>query len=126
MKVIELEINHKDDRGTIKDIMSHEEINAVTHITVKKDAVRANHYHKLTTQWNYVLSGSIRYVTQMGDEERKEGTLSKGDFGVSIPMEKHAIEALEDTELMVFTKGPRGGKEYESDTFRLSEDEKLI
>jgi hypothetical protein len=26
---------------------------------------------------------------------------------------------MENSEVMVFTKGPRGGKEYESDTFRL-------
>ena len=38
---------------------------------------------------------------------------------MTIPMEKHALVGLEDSEMLVFTEGPRGGKEYESDTFRL-------
>jgi hypothetical protein len=36
-------------------------------------------------------------------------------------MDAHAIEALEDTTMVVMTRGPRGGREYESDTFRLAE-----
>jgi len=36
-------------------------------------------------------------------------------------MEAHALQALEDTTMVVMTRGPRGGREYESDTFRLSE-----
>jgi hypothetical protein len=35
------------------------------------------------------------------------------------PHEAHAIEALEDTTMVVMTRGPRGGREYESDTYRL-------
>ena len=33
--------------------------------------------------------------------------------------EEHALKALNNSEILVFTKGPRGGKEYENDTFRL-------
>ena len=36
--------------------------------------------------------------------------------------EHHAIKALNYSEILVFTKGPRGGKEYESDTFRLKKN----
>ena len=42
----------------------------------------------------------------------KSNTVKKGD---TYP----CIKALKDTKLLVLTKGPRGGKEYESDTFRL-------
>ena len=31
----------------------------------------------------------------------------------------HAFLALKKTEILVFTQGPRGGKEYESDTYRI-------
>ena len=34
-------------------------------------------------------------------------------------LEHHAVHALEDSVFMVFTRGPRGGDDYESDTFRL-------
>ena len=36
--------------------------------------------------------------------------------------EHHAIKALSYSEILVFTKGPRGGKEYESDTYRLKKN----
>ena len=48
--------------------------------------------------------------------------LKKGDFILLGPNEKHAFIALENFHMMVFTKGPRGGKEYENDTFRLSKN----
>jgi hypothetical protein len=36
-----------------------------------------------------------------------------------MPQEGHAFEALEDTTFLVLTRGPRGGENYEDDTFRL-------
>ena len=47
--------------------------------------------------------------------------LSSGDLVVTSSNESHAIKAIEYSEYLVFTQGPRGGKEYEKDTFRLPE-----
>ena len=33
--------------------------------------------------------------------------------------EAHALHALEDSVLLILTRGPRGGEDYESDTYRL-------
>ncbi|MDD5728344.1 MAG: cupin domain-containing protein [Victivallales bacterium] len=123
MKKIPVSVSFSDDRGEITDLLAQEDINAVTLISFTKGAVRANHYHRHTYQWNYVISGKIRLLTQLinGDEAGKveETILEAGDFAVTVPGESHALQALEESRLMVFTKGPRGGKEYESDTFRL-------
>jgi len=119
MKILKTTINHADERGQIIDLVENENINAVTFISFIKGAVRANHYHKETTQWNYVVKGRIKLVTQFNDEPQVEIILNKGELVVTEPMEKHVLVALDDSELLVFTKGPRGGKEYESDTFRL-------
>lgn len=121
MKIIETKANFSDDRGQIVDLFDQENINAATYISFTKNAVRANHYHKETTQYNYVVSGSIRLVTQMDSEEPKETILKKGSLVVTVPNEKHALQALEDSELIVFTRGPRAGINYENDTYRLSE-----
>ena len=51
-------------------------------------------------------------------------TLKKGDLVVTDINEAHAIKAVVNSQFLVFTQGPRGGKEYENDTFRLSK--KLI
>lgn len=109
----------QDARGAITDLLEGEEINAITVISFKRDAVRGNHYHEHTTQWNYVLSGRIRLATQLPGSGMVETILEKGEIAVTVPQERHALHAMEDSELMVFTKGPRGGKEYESDTFRM-------
>jgi hypothetical protein len=35
------------------------------------------------------------------------------------PGDPHAWRALEDTDCLVFTRGPRSGENYEQDTYRL-------
>jgi quercetin dioxygenase-like cupin family protein len=119
MNIVDSIVSFKDSRGEIIDLIENRNINAVTFISFTKGAVRANHYHKKTTQWNYLLKGKVKLVVQVGDGRIEERTLVPGDLVSTDPMEKHALEGIEDAELLVFTEGPRGGKEYESDTFRL-------
>ena len=119
MNIIESIVSFKDSRGEIIDLIENRNINAVTFISFSKGAVRANHYHKKTTQWNYLLKGKIKLVVQLDDGPIEERILVPGDLVSTDPMEKHALEGIEDAEFLVFTEGPRGGKEYESDTFRL-------
>jgi quercetin dioxygenase-like cupin family protein len=124
MEIVHPKPVHKDERGEIIDVIQRESIDAVTVISFKKGAVRANHSHKQTVQWNYVLSGRIRLVTQLPGKEACESILSPGDLAVTRENESHALQALEDASLLVLTRGPRAGDEYEADTFRL--DDPLI
>lgn len=119
MDKIKVETAFADHRGEITDLIENENINAVTLITFRRGAVRANHFHKQTTQWNYVMAGRIKLVSQMPGGPIEETTMGPGDFVATGPNEAHALVGIEDSTVMVFTKGPRGGKEYESDTFRL-------
>jgi quercetin dioxygenase-like cupin family protein len=119
MKKIKTKINHKDKRGLIIDLLDKKKINAITYITQKKGKVRGNHFHKKTTQWNYLIKGKIKIVTKKRNSSVKRIILSKGDLVVTSSNESHAIKAIQHSEYLVFTQGPRGGKEYESDTFRL-------
>jgi quercetin dioxygenase-like cupin family protein len=121
MELIPLKPAFSDTRGSITDLISDNEINAVTLITFAKGAVRANHYHERTIQWNYVISGEILLVTQMPGMEKTECVLRPGDFAVTREHERHALKGLADSEVLILTKGPRAGSQYEDDTFRLSE-----
>ena len=121
MKKIKIKINHKDSRGVIIDLLEKKKINAITHITQKKGKIRGNHFHKKTIQWNYLIKGKIKIVTKKRNRGVQEMILSRGDLVVTSSNESHAIKAIEYSEYLVFTQGPRGGKEYEKDTFRLSE-----
>lgn len=124
MKILKTTINFEDERGYIKDLIENESINSVTLISINQGCVRANHYHKHTIQYNYILKGKIKLVTRFPDEEKQETVLYPGDIAYSEHMEEHALYGEEDSELLVLTNGPRGGQNYESDTFRLTE--KLI
>lgn len=119
MEIIKLAPAHSDNRGSITDIIGDDTINAVTLITFAKGAVRANHYHERTVQWNYVISGQIRLVTQFPDGERNEAILSQGQFAVTRENERHALQGITEAEVLILTKGPRAGDDYEDDTFRL-------
>ena len=119
MDLLNLPPAFEDDRGSITDLIQNDRIDAVTLITFNQGAVRANHYHKETVQWNFVVSGRFLLVTQQPGETIKECTLEKGAFAVTQPNEAHALKALTDSELLVFTRGPRAGQNYEEDTFRV-------
>ena len=107
-----------DERGIIRDLLV-EPLDSVTRIFTARGAVRGNHYHRETYQWTYVLRGRLRVVTRMPEGQPTQGLLMEGKMMVSPPMEEHAWEAMEDTAVMVFTRGPRSGADYESDTIRL-------
>lgn len=120
MKVVSKKSVFEDERGNIIDILEDEVIEYVTIITSKKGAVRGDHYHKESVQYTFVLKGSLQLLTQMPGEEVRTTLLSTGDLGFSPPMEKHTLVAIEDSKLLILTRGPRGGNNYEKDTFRLA------
>lgn len=119
MLVIKTPISFKDKRGVIVDLLEKCNINAITFITLNKGSIRGNHYHKKTTQYNYIMSGEVKLVTQFENNKKKSRILKKGDLVGTVPGEKHALVGIKKAEMLVFTEGPRGGKEYETDTYRL-------
>jgi oxalate decarboxylase/phosphoglucose isomerase-like protein (cupin superfamily) len=115
--------NFTDDRGTITDIFHLIDMNSACLITNTPGAVRANHYHKQTTQYTYILSGSLDYYSKPVDSEEPANvvTAGVGDFIISEPNEIHAWRTgSEGCTLIAFAQGPRGGEDYENDTFRVN------
>ena len=119
MKKIKTKINYRDKRGVIIDLLEKEKINAITYITQNKGKVRGNHFHKKTIQWNYLIKGKIEIVAKKKNSNLKKIILSNGDLVETSKNERHAIRAIKDSEFLVFTQGPRSGRNYEKDTFRL-------
>ena len=121
-----MSVTHKkpvfsDPRGLIIDVLDKEPVNSVTIVTFKKGAVRGNHYHKKTVQFAYLLSGSLKLVTQFDGGPLRRCRLRPGDLVTTPPGEKHAFLALADSVLVVCSQGQRAGKDYEKDTYRLRE-----
>lgn len=122
MKFEHKPINFEDDRGTIRDIFAREPKDTCTLIFSKKGAVRGNHYHKLSTQYTYVVSGRMTMLSQApGSSTVEKHVMREGDLMTHDPMEAHAMTADEDTLFLAFADGLRGGEDYEKDTYRLDE-----
>lgn len=102
-----------DDRGTIEDLKVGKDW-SVTYISFKKGAVRGNHYHKLTVQKDYILSGRVELHTPNTKRILDAGESFEIGNGIV-----HAYKALEDSEMVSICKGKRIGEDYESDTFKL-------
>jgi mannose-6-phosphate isomerase-like protein (cupin superfamily) len=120
-----LDINHADARGTIRDIFVSSPKDHCSIITFTPDAVRANHFHKHSTQYTYVIDGEILMATRLVDaqgepaSEIERVTLGPGDLVTHPPLHAHAFRAIKASTILAFADGVRGGDDYESDVFRL-------
>ena len=119
MIIKKITTDFEDHRGVISDILVKEKIDYVTIIYNNKGAIRGNHYHKETIQFLYVLEGSILVASQKKGKEVEEKVLKKGSLLFNEAREAHAIKSLEDSKLLILTRGLRGGKDYETDTYKL-------
>ena len=125
MKGKELFNNFEDDRGYILDILYKESFNHSTLIYSKKNSIRGNHFHKKTTQITFVISGEVEYFYKENHNNKKKKVLLKrNSFLLTKPFEIHAYKFLKNTKMLIFSKGLRGGADYEKDTYRMKK--KLI
>lgn len=123
MKKITIRTAHKDERGDISDIFYKHRINHVAIINSKKGVFRGDHYHKKTTQHMYMTKGSLRYYYKKVNQslsQVKSILVKKDEMVTTPPYEVHSLEFPEDNQFIVFSEGKRGGKDYESDTFRVT------
>lgn len=118
MKKMKRTLVHQDPRGYIYDLIVGELISAVGIVTFTKDAIRGNHIHHETSQWNYIISGEILVVTEK-DGIRNSEVFASGELFLVPPGEAHAMKAISTSEMLVLTLGPRAGKDFEKDTHRL-------
>lgn len=122
MEIAHKPVNFEDARGTIRDILTHTPIEHVTIITCVAGAVRGNHIHKETVQYDYVVSGRMKILSRPAGASVVESVIAEpGTLVRHDPSEAHSLIALEDSVFLSITQGTRGGERYEDDTYRLEE-----
>lgn len=125
-EVIRIKPAYVDERGEIIDIVDGIEFIHAGIVTFKPGAIRGNHYHKQTEQLNYILKGKIRYLsrdlTKKGSKI-KESIMERGDMIKDPPYGWHSQEALEESEMLFFTKKTRKEGGYENDVFRIPRED---
>lgn len=112
--------NHTDHRGSINDVIYNKNINHVAIIESHALVERGNHFHKETTQHILILEGSLTYYyKEPNNSEIKKYEIFVGDIVSTPPYEIHALKiGPNGCKFLVFSEGKRGGKDYESDTYR--------
>jgi len=119
MKIARPKTAHKDARGMIVDILDGIPVECVTILSSKRGSVRGNHYHKKTIQYTYVLNGRLKLYVQNPGQRIRTRLVRQGDLIITPPLERHALEAIEDSVIIACAHGPRSGRSYEADTYRL-------
>lgn len=104
---------HRDNRGIILDLLVGKDW-ALTFITFNDRAVRGNHLHKKTTQWDFILWGKLFGL--FGKRKRLMTTFS---FQKIVKNRPHAYYARRWSMMLSFTKGVRIGEDYAKDTYKL-------
>ncbi len=85
-----------------------------------KGAVRGNHFHKKSVQSDFMLSGRmLAYSRKRGSKKIEKFVVKQNDVTHWEKGEVHEFIALEKCAFLSFVNGPRGGDNYESDTYRL-------
>lgn len=120
MKKEKLKVNFKDKRGSIMDLIVNRPFEHCVLITCNKGAVRGNHFHRNSAQSDFVLFGKMNvYSRKKGSNKIEKITVSQNDLTHFEKGEAHEQVALNKCVFLSFVKGPRGGNNYEKDTFRL-------
>ena len=124
MEITKIKPAFEDDRGSIWDFLTDENVHHIGFLISKKGAIRGKHYHKEQKQYTLILNGKIKVTVKnlQNDNsvvETKE--LGKMDMVLFPPYVYHAIEALEDSECLIFTSKSRKDSGYEEDTFRVQD-----
>ena len=74
-------------------------------------------------EYRVVFEKIMKFIEISKFDAKEKSTkilVKKGDFISTPPYEIHALKIGEDgNEFIVFSEGKRGGKDYESDTFRV-------
>lgn len=95
---IKTDFHFSDDRGSLTQL-SHEKIGQVNILVCKKATIRGNHYHKVSTESFYVVSGCVEVMCYK-DDMKEEKTFKTGDFFQIKPFIVHSMSFPEDCILV--------------------------
>ena len=66
-----LKDNFRDKRGRIVDIFTSQPKDHCTLVTFNKKAIRGNHFHKKSIQYDFIISGKLKMITAKVDKNGK-------------------------------------------------------
>jgi dTDP-4-dehydrorhamnose 3,5-epimerase-like enzyme len=121
MKIIKLQNNFKDKRGSITDIFYNMKFNHVSLISSKKKVVRGNNYFKNNTQYIYNLTSDFEYWFKKYNSKKKPKKIivKQGWVVITPSYEAHAIKFINDNKLLEFSTLTLKKKKKTNDSIKL-------
>ena len=109
-----------DSNKTITDLLN-KPVNHVGLITNEKNSIGGNHYHKLSTQYSYILSGQYEVLLAPWDQpfNVKKTILNSGEMIIIPPKVIHRFKTIEKAVMIDIVTESREGTGYEDDTYRI-------
>ncbi|MBI2043106.1 methyltransferase domain-containing protein [Candidatus Pacearchaeota archaeon] len=123
VQIKKIGVDFMDERGMISDLLN-KQINHVGLITTEVGAQRGPHYHKLSIQDSYILSGRFEVTLAPANNPKnsKKIILNSGEMITIPPLVIHGFKAM-DRAIMIDMSQTRGETGYESDVVRISLEE---
>lgn len=109
-----------DETKSITDLLN-KPVNHVGLITNEKDSIGGNHYHKLSTQYSYILYGKYEVLLAPWDQpfNVKKIILNSGEMIIIPPKVIHRFKTMEKAVMIDIVTESREGTGYEDDVYRI-------
>lgn len=100
MLIVEIhtDFHYSDERGSLTQLV-HGSIGQVNVLVNRKGTMRGNHYHKISTESFYAVSGSVKVMCSK-DDATEEKIFTGGDFFQINPFVIHSMVFPEDCVLV--------------------------
>jgi len=111
-----------DERGSLWDLLTNENIKHIGFLDSKKNSIRAKHFHKKEKQYTLVLKGKVKVIIKNLLEENspiETFELNQMEMILLLPYYYHSVESLTDSQILFFSTITRSEGGYENDTVKV-------
>ena len=117
VKIFDPSFEYTDARGTLREIVNGKTWESINHHYRKKGCQCGGHYHKITEECFYIVSGSLEVKLRKIDETETETLIIPPGKGVIIPpYYYHDTYFPEDTNMITMLS--RAFDKNDPDTFK--------
>jgi len=115
-----------DDRGSLWDLLTNENIEHIGFLTSKQGSIRAKHFHKKEKQYTLILKGKAKIIIKNllnSNSSVETFELQQMEMILIPPYHYHSVESITDTEILFFSDILRANGGYEIDTTKVDDIE---
>ena len=114
-KRLSVDFEHEDDRGKLAQLV-HKGFSQVNVLETRAGVSRGGHYHNVSREAFFVISGSVKVHLKNESGEQVE-IFHKGDFFMVFPFTVHSMYFPEDCVMIALYDIPVKGGDGGSDIF---------